>query len=64
MPDYTCWTCQQLQPLCLPPVGAKLWAGVEELMELLETALREGPGKEDYQPPSYIRPKPKPKKQP
>jgi hypothetical protein len=36
------------------PAGAKLWAGVEELKELLESALRDGPGIEGYAPPACL----------
>jgi hypothetical protein len=35
--------------------GAKLWAGVEELKELLESALRVGPGIEGYIPPTFLQ---------
>jgi hypothetical protein len=37
------------------PAGAKLWAGVEELKELLESALRDGPGIESYTPPACLQ---------
>lgn len=36
--------------------GARLFAGVDELRDLLETALREGPGIEPYTPPAYLKP--------
>jgi hypothetical protein len=35
--------------------GAKLFAGVEELKELLEHALRDGPGNDSYKPPASLR---------
>jgi hypothetical protein len=41
---------------CTCAAGAKLWAGVEELKELLETALRQGPGVESYRPPACLKP--------
>jgi hypothetical protein len=40
--------------VCVLPAGAKLLAGVEELKELLEHALREGPGDDGYNPPAFL----------
>lgn len=34
--------------------GMKLWAGVEQLKELMEAALLEGPGNPDYKPPAFL----------
>jgi hypothetical protein len=34
--------------------GMKLWAGVAELLELMERALLHGPGNDDYEPPAFL----------
>lgn len=49
--------CQEVTAFCAVVVlaGAKLFAGVEELKELLEAALRDGPGTDGYQPPAHLR---------